>query len=661
MAKGVPTGLYGWIRSNDGRSLGLFLAFMLAVQLIAIPILFLPLVIFDQLHAPFLNTVGYLVRYAPIVLAISVVWFAVKYWWHIETVKKAVGFHFIDNRDEPYLCAVIEPLITTWGLPVPFVGVIESEARNAFACGIGRKKAVVVVTRDLIDSLTREELECVLAHELSHIKNNDIRLMAAANIFMSALTDMHRSNPMQVTPVHGLMALAVPVMLPLALLGSFIGVVALRAGQMSRLMISSRREYIADAEAVSLTKNPGAMASALVKVEHAYRVEGARNEDDAMMIASDTDGDNATHPTVAQRVAALARTTGSMVFNSHSSPRSEEFASNPSLSQAQATSLLRDLPPMRALPRIRKGSKTNWIGLDRLAQISAVVTTLGLVGLHWSEIDQPQTMLAKFDVRPISLAVGRPLACDLGTLSKERCDAERDGTYAPFDGQKNTLAGWLAAERKRRQTEGYLTTDVSLGTMNASVEYRREWMGVSGRMKGVMASFSSQEGNDFKYADGTFRSGIPDEMKIAELEQVGCYNGYSTPYSDPAGEFALYGDRRLGYDITSFENRIAMDSIARGTPGSEDEAEWLVEYIENRELNLAYGFSNWGRRGFEMLKAAYDNPSHAAMLDRLRQRWDEPAFRYRFDKVGKARVSALLKNSNEYVPCFVLRRLDKFR
>ena len=77
-------------------------------------------------------------------------------------------------------------------------------------------------------------------------------------------------------------------------------------------------------------------------------------------------------------------------------------------------------------------------------------------------------------------------------------------------------------------------------------------------------------------------------------------------------------------------------------------------------MNLALGFSNWGRSGFEILKAAYDNPSHAAMLDRLRQRWDEPAFRYRFDKVGKARVSALLKNSNEYVPCFVLKKLDKF-
>ena len=214
-----PTGLYGWIKSNDGRSLGLFLAFLMAVQLLAIPSLFVPLMLLDAAHAPFLGWGGYFLRYAPLVLAGSVVWFGWKYWWHIETVKRAVGFHFVDNADEPYLCSVIEPLIVMWGLPIPFVGVIESPARNAFACGVGRKKAVVVVTRGVIDDLSREELSCVLAHELSHIKNGDIRLMAAANIFMSALTEMHRNNPMQMTPIHAVLAIAVPAVLPITLLG----------------------------------------------------------------------------------------------------------------------------------------------------------------------------------------------------------------------------------------------------------------------------------------------------------------------------------------------------------------------------------------------------------------------------------------------------------
>jgi hypothetical protein len=82
-----PTGLYGWIRSNDGRSVGLFLAFLMAVQLLAIPSLFLPLMLLDPAHAPFLGWLGYLTRYAPLVMIGSVAWFGWKLWWHIETVR----------------------------------------------------------------------------------------------------------------------------------------------------------------------------------------------------------------------------------------------------------------------------------------------------------------------------------------------------------------------------------------------------------------------------------------------------------------------------------------------------------------------------------------------------------------------------------------------
>jgi Zn-dependent protease with chaperone function len=438
-----PTGLYGWIQSNDGRSTGLFLGFLLAVQAIAAMVLFLPLAIVDAEHAPFLGWGGYFLRYAPLMAAASVIWFGCQMFWHIETVKRAVGFHFIDARDEPRLCRVIEPLIRTWGLPVPFVGVVESDARNAFACGIARKKAVVVVTRGLIDSLDDEELACVLGHELSHIKNGDIRLMAAANICMMALSGLHKNNPLKFTPVHGVLAVAVPAILPVTLIGNLIGHLALRAGQVSRLVIASAREFIADAEAVQLTRNPAAMASALVKVEHLYRIEGARREDDAMMIAGDTEGENATHPTVAQRVAALARMTGSMVFNAPGALPAAAWEQSKSLSEARTAALLRQLPAAQVLPRVRAGSSANMLGLTPVGQITLALTVGALVGLHWAEFDDPRAIAAKFDVRATAFAVMEPIACEPG-LALDGGEACRRQKEKPEHADFRKQNGWLS-------------------------------------------------------------------------------------------------------------------------------------------------------------------------------------------------------------------------
>jgi Zn-dependent protease with chaperone function len=650
-----PTGLYGWIKSNDGRSLGLFLAFLMAVQLLAIPSLFFPLMLLDAAHAPFLGWGGYFLRYAPLVLAGSVVWFGWKYWWHIETVKRAVGFHFVDNADEPYLCSVIEPLIVMWGLPIPFVGVIESEARNAFACGVGRKKAVVVVTRGLIDDLTREELSCVLAHELSHIKNGDIRLMAAANIFMSALTEMHRNNPMQMTPIHAVLAIAVPAVLPITLLGNLLGAVALRAGQTSRLLIASSREYIADAEAVQLTKNPGAMASALVKVEHAFRLKGLRAVDDSMMIAGETEGDNATHPTIAQRIAALARTTGSMVFNSPDSPSRATIATTPSLSQAEAAALLRRLPEARPIERIRRSTKPNWLALDQLGQISAVFAVVALVTLHWQEIGQPDKLLAKFDTRPIAVMIGNPLACHTGLLPSNACKGQV-GSYAVFEGQNNTLAGNLAERSRERREAGHANPDLTLASLSKPGGERAEWPGQSGQLKGVFANFADPARHSFYSDDGTYSTKVPEELRIAELEQVGCYPS-TFFHNDPKGKFRMVGDRQLDYSITKFEAEAEGLTISRGALGSADEADWLRSYLERREFLLTFSFSNWGLPGLERMRAAFDQPGHAAVVERIATRLADPTFAGALKPLERAMMKSLATRPQDFLPCGALKHM----
>lgn len=659
MFSSQPTGLYGWIKSNEGRSLGLFLAFLLAVQLLAIPTLFFPLAFMDVTHAPFLDWGGYFSRYAPLVIVGSVIWFAWKYWWHIETVKRAVGFHFVDNGDEPYLCSVIEPLITMWGLPVPFVGVIESDARNAFACGVGRKKAVVVVTRGLIDELSRDELSCVLAHELSHIKNGDIKLMAAANIFMSALTEMQRNNPMQMTPVHALMAIAVPAVLPITLLGNLLGAVSLRAGQMSRLLIASKREFIADAEAVQLTQNPGAMASALVKVEHAYVISGMRSVDDSMMIAGDTEGENATHPTVAQRIAALARTTGSMVFNSPHSPSPAAFADNPSLSEAEASALMRKLPATNALPRIRKKSRSNWMAQDQMGMIATIGTVVTLVVLHWGELDQPRTMLAKFDTRPIGIMIGNPIACSTGLMRGSACEIHSGGdAYADFEGQRNTLVGMLAQNARERREAGMANADMTLGNLAYRDDVRAEYAGQSERMKGISADFADQDGTGLRRSDGSFSNQPPEELAIAELEQVGCYQA-ELFYNNPDGRFPMRQESPLGYTIARHEAQAIGITISRGYPGSDEEADWLRGYIDSRETLLTYSYSNWGLAGLRTINQAFAKPEHAAILERLREKLEEPEFASSFGRLERAKLDTLLARPQDYLPCPALRYMSE--
>ena len=96
-------------------------------------------------------------------------------------------FRFVDDQDEPRLCRIVEPLIIAAGLPTPYVGVIDTPALNAFACGIRQKDAVLVFTRGLIDGLDDDELAAVAAHEIVHIKNGDIRLIAATNVCLDTL------------------------------------------------------------------------------------------------------------------------------------------------------------------------------------------------------------------------------------------------------------------------------------------------------------------------------------------------------------------------------------------------------------------------------------------------------------------------------------------
>jgi Zn-dependent protease with chaperone function len=391
----APVGLYAHVRSNHARSLLLFGGFLLAFHLMSMAALSLPLFIMDAEHGPISGIVGYLTRYVLPLTVLGAAMFGVRYWWHVSAVRKDTGFHYVDCTDEPRLVRIIEPLVIAAGLRPPFVAVIEDRALNAFAVGVRDSHMVVVVTRGLIEGLDDEELEAVLAHELMHIRNRDTRLMAAANAFLGNLsllrTQVTNDEKLeQLQSVIGLIML--PGLVPLLLAIGFMGQLAHRIGFFSRAAIGSAREFIADAEAVRLTHNPAALASALSKVSAHDRIAGFAESHDAMLIAGAVEGPAATHPSMAQRIAALIQTTGpAMAYApARRDTRTSEQRSRSGFGQALGASLMKEVaearrPSLGALFRLTRDPDRNAFGLRpkgaRLMWIGAVGSVILWGGL----------------------------------------------------------------------------------------------------------------------------------------------------------------------------------------------------------------------------------------------------------------------------------------
>ena len=173
----------------------------------------------------------------------------------------------VSKKEYPYLYHTVEGLSYAAGIPVPKCYVIESNAVNAFATGRNPNEGVVVVTTGLLKKMNREELEGVIAHEIGHIKNYDIRTMMLAAVLVGViilLADFflrsaiwgsgggNRDGRSQV--------LMIIVGILLAILAPFIA-------QVIKLAISRKREYAADATAAVLTRNPRGLANALRRIK----------------------------------------------------------------------------------------------------------------------------------------------------------------------------------------------------------------------------------------------------------------------------------------------------------------------------------------------------------------------------------------------------------
>jgi heat shock protein HtpX len=220
---------------------------------------------------------------------------------------------------------VVEEMSLAAGLPKPKVYVVPDADPNAFATGRDPEHASIAVTRGLLDAVTRDELQAVVAHELSHVRNLDIRLMTviAAMVGTLALLSDWTSRGLRASSSGGGSrrsrgkgkgdggAIILLVIWIVAIL------LAPIIGQMLAMMVSRGREYLADASGAELTRNPLALASALEKIEHAHAPTASVKRGTAHLCIADPLGKSvglkqgwmpdllASHPPMANRITAL--------------------------------------------------------------------------------------------------------------------------------------------------------------------------------------------------------------------------------------------------------------------------------------------------------------------------------------------------------------------
>jgi len=222
----------------------------------------------------------------------------------------------LKKEQSPEIHNIVENLAITAGLPTPKVYIINSPALNAFATGRDPEHASVAVTSGLIDRLDRSELEGVLAHELSHVKNYDIRFATLVAIFVGflvILSDLFwrmtifgggRSRSKNGNNQLGAI---------LAVVGVILIILSPIIAKLIQLAISRQREYLADSASVLLTRYPEGLINALQKISNSPPLETAGRATAHLYIANPLRGQSfgklfATHPPVADRIKRLRST-----------------------------------------------------------------------------------------------------------------------------------------------------------------------------------------------------------------------------------------------------------------------------------------------------------------------------------------------------------------
>ena len=250
------------------------------------------------------------------------IWFVIAYFFHDSIMRMATGAEPVTRRQYPKIYNMLENLCISRGLTMPAFEIIDSPALNAFATGLDEKSYKIVLTRGLVEHLPDDELESVIGHELTHIMNRDVRLLVVSVIFVGILSFLaqmiYRSMIFGFQPNFysrrdddNRLGGAAMMLIALAVL-----MVGYALAMLIRFALSRRREYLADAGSVELTKNPDAMMRALMRIAGHDELPHFPHEMQQMCIEnshSSIIGMFATHPPIAARIKAISEMTATPI------------------------------------------------------------------------------------------------------------------------------------------------------------------------------------------------------------------------------------------------------------------------------------------------------------------------------------------------------------
>src|SRR5206468_1424365 len=293
-------GLYTHIASNKFRSMLLLAGLFLLIYVLV----FAGALVAEVLMRGDQSVDYYLMRASrdlmaafPYATGAAALWIVITYFIHQNMIDAVTGGESVTRQQQPRLYNLLENLCISRGIPMPKLKVMDSPALNAFAAGLNRRQYSITVTTGLMKALNDQEIEAVLGHELTHIKNGDVQLMVVAviiagvvgffgELFFRVFTNLSwnssggswssgsssrssSSSSDSDSKGSGGGAIVV-VIIAIALI-----VLAWLLSQVVKLALSRSREFLADAGSVELTKNPDAMISALRKIENRGELPGA--------------------------------------------------------------------------------------------------------------------------------------------------------------------------------------------------------------------------------------------------------------------------------------------------------------------------------------------------------------------------------------------------
>jgi heat shock protein HtpX len=314
---GQAFGLYSHIRNNKVRSWFLigglfFLAYLITFGLV---LLFAEPGGSRYAGAPERDWWGAFLRVMPVATIVTLVWVFIGFKFNVALIGLMSGARGISRAENPRLYQLLENLCISRGMTTPRLAILESDALNAFASGVTESQFTITVTSGLIASLDEAEIEVVLAHELTHIRNGDVRLMIIAVVVVGAISLLCQFLAFLLRAVSSSRKKESNIgLMFLLLIGLLLLLIAWLLAVVIKLSLSRTREYLADAGAVELTKNPDAMISALLKISGRDTIQDMPSGLMAMCLANDSAGffSNlfSTHPSIERRVQALITLAG---------------------------------------------------------------------------------------------------------------------------------------------------------------------------------------------------------------------------------------------------------------------------------------------------------------------------------------------------------------